>query len=719
MATIVTRAGKGSPLTHTEVDANFTNLNTDKVESSALATVATSGAYGDLSGLPTLGTAAATAATDYATAAQGVTADAALPKTGGAVTGNVTFSTGIDVTGTVDVDLVNATGGVTFAPPGAGGDTATDVAIAVPRGNRIVGYNDGYIRTLLDYNTSGTIEIGQNSTSLVGDISLRPGSTGSVILYEGGSTKLETTTTGVSVTGNIGVTGTVDGRDIATNIPALLGTAGQVLSVNAGATAGEWADAAAGGSTLEATASGALANGDLVVVNSDGTVSVVAEAVVTQGVGSPDTIVGLTSKDVMGVVYDTANDKFVVAYKDAGNSNYGTAAVGTLSGTTITWGTAVVFESSGTGDNSAVTYDPVQERVLVFYGASGTYAKVGTVSGTSISFGSRLTVDSGSSDRNTMVYHSAAQQHVAVFKNTSASSNTYAYALTVSGTSVSKGSAATMTDTTGHAQVCYDPTAEMAVLFYGNADNSNYPTVRKISISGTTPTLESAVVLQSSQSGATAATYDASSGALFFAWANDGNGTGQCAAAPSGGSTVTGLGSVTQFYSGSPSKLRAYTHTPASKVGIHYQISSPTRQATRFASISGTTITFDTELVVFTGAWKGCNTPPAVDTSTGKVAFGYRDNSDANEYGEYVVWNPGYDSTNLSATNFIGISDGAYADAATATVQIVGSVDDAQSGLTAGQSYYVQTDGTLSTTAGSPSVRAGTAVSGTKLIVKG
>ena len=35
MATIVTRAGKGSALTHTEMDANFTNLNTSKVESLA------------------------------------------------------------------------------------------------------------------------------------------------------------------------------------------------------------------------------------------------------------------------------------------------------------------------------------------------------------------------------------------------------------------------------------------------------------------------------------------------------------------------------------------------------------------------------------------------------------------------------------------------------------------------------------------------------------
>lgn len=59
MATVTTRAGKGSPLTHAEVDANFTNLNNDKAETSAL------------------GTAAYTASTDYATSAQGTKADTA------------------------------------------------------------------------------------------------------------------------------------------------------------------------------------------------------------------------------------------------------------------------------------------------------------------------------------------------------------------------------------------------------------------------------------------------------------------------------------------------------------------------------------------------------------------------------------------------------------------------------------------------------------------
>ena len=72
MATLTTRAGKGSPLTHAEVDANFTNLNTDKLETSAVSTFggtliddADAAAARSTLGL---GTAATTASTDYAAA---------------------------------------------------------------------------------------------------------------------------------------------------------------------------------------------------------------------------------------------------------------------------------------------------------------------------------------------------------------------------------------------------------------------------------------------------------------------------------------------------------------------------------------------------------------------------------------------------------------------------------------------------------------------------
>jgi len=84
-----------------------------------------------------------------------------------------------------------------------------------------------------------------------------------------------------------------------------------------------------------------------------------------------------------------------------------------------------------------------------------------------------------------------------------------------------------------------------------------------------------------------------------------------------------------------------------------------------------------------------------------------------------VVFRNASVSTNLTATNYIGISDAVYSDAATATIQTVGSVDDAQSSLTAGTAYYVQVDGTLATTADTISVLAGTALSATKLIIKG
>jgi len=65
---------------------------------------------------------------------------------------------------------------------------------------------------------------------------------GAVTLYYDNAATLATSATGITVTGNIAVTGTVDGRDIQVNIPASLGTAGQVLTVNSGATAAEWAD---------------------------------------------------------------------------------------------------------------------------------------------------------------------------------------------------------------------------------------------------------------------------------------------------------------------------------------------------------------------------------------------------------------------------------------------------------------------------------------------
>lgn len=80
------------------------------------------------------------------------------------------------------------------------------------------------------------------------------------------------------------------------------------------------------------------------------------------------------------------------------------------------------------------------------------------------------------------------------------------------------------------------------------------------------------------------------------------------------------------------------------------------------------------------------------------------------------------DSTDapLTRENFIGFAENDSPDNGLVTVQLGGSINDKQTGLTAGQTYYVRTDGTISTTSEAVplDVVAGTAVSATKILVK-
>jgi len=90
MVTIVTRAGKGSPLTHNEVDANFTNLNSGKAETASPA----------LTGTPTSTTAAVgTNTTQIATTAF-VNAEIANDITGKANLASPAFTGTISLNGT-------------------------------------------------------------------------------------------------------------------------------------------------------------------------------------------------------------------------------------------------------------------------------------------------------------------------------------------------------------------------------------------------------------------------------------------------------------------------------------------------------------------------------------------------------------------------------------------------------------------------------------------
>ena len=98
--------------------------------------------------------------------------------------------------------------------------------------------------------------------------------------------------------------------------------------------------------------------------------------------------------------FDSNSNKVVVACQDAGNSSYGTARVGTVSGTSISFGTAVVFENATTVHRA--TFDSTNNKVVIVYSDGGNSTRptaiVGTVSGTDISFGTAVEI---STENNT------------------------------------------------------------------------------------------------------------------------------------------------------------------------------------------------------------------------------------------------------------------------------------------------------------------------------
>ena len=142
---------------------------------------------------------------------------------------------------------------------------------------------------------------------------------------------------------------------------------------------------------------------------------------------------------------------------------------------------------------------------------------------------------------------------------------------------------------------------------------------------------------------------------------------------------------------------------------------SPYTTRVTTGTVSGDSITFG-PLTVLSDP-QVSDTSSTYDSVSNKLVIAYRQ-SVGTLAGTAVTYVAGSVSTNLTDSNFIGVSDGDYADGETASVQPRGAVDDAQSGLTPEATYYVQVDGSINTTVDNPSVLAGTAIESDLLLIK-
>jgi hypothetical protein len=129
-------------------------------------------------------------------------------------------------------------------------------------------------------------------------------------------------------------------------------------------------------------------------------------------------------------------------------------------------------------------------------------------------------------------------------------------------------------------------------------------------------------------------------------------------------------------------------------------------------TVSGTSITWGTEFALknYIATYIGAE----YDPDSKQIGVGYRNNSIAN-YGYAVMYQNPYTSTNLTAASFIGLASAAISDTASGDINVKGGINEAQTGLTIGSDYYVQTDGTLATTADDPSVKVGQAITATTI----
>ena len=472
-------------------------------------------------------------------------------------------------------------------------------------------------------------------------------------------------------------------------------------------------------------ASGTLPNGKPVVVNADGTVSVVAET--AESLGSATTFEAAESSSIAST-FDSNSNKVVIAYRDYGNSNYGTAIVGTVSGTSISFGTPAVFYSDSSygieGDRGiSATFDSSNSKVVFAFqeSRSGTgKAVVGTVSGTSISFGSAVSFDSGVQVTEIhTTFDSSNNKVVIAYRDGNNSSYGTAVVGTVSGTSISFGTAVVFQSAlTNHISTTFDSNSNKIIIAYRDNTSAGYGEVTVGTVSGTSISFGSQYIFSTQSSGGiseTAVVFDSSANKIVVAW-QDGTDSNKGAAVVGtvDGTAVT-FGSKVFFETGSTTFIESTFNTSANKIVIAYKDTSNSNYGTyAVGTVSGTSITFETP-VVFEEAYTQF-TIPTYDSNAERIVISYQDVGNS-QHGKSIVLRNG--STNITSENYIGISRSGAADTAGAIINTQGAIADNLSGLTAGQSYYVQNDGTLGTTAADPSVFAGTAVSATKLIVKG
>jgi len=474
-----------------------------------------------------------------------------------------------------------------------------------------------------------------------------------------------------------------------------------IASVDATTAASISAAGVGGGGTHTFTADGAISAGDVVVLNSDGTVSTVTQTTTSASDGSSNAIGGSIYNYWSTACYDANSGNVVGAYQDNGSRVY--CAVGTVgTGNTVTWGTQLqVDTSSGTPSLVSIGGGKV---VLTYSKSNQGYARVGTVSGTGISFGSAYQFTSYAGNSRCPVAYDVNADKIVILGNiVSSPFGKQCIVGSISGTTLSFGSAVLINSRSleNCDQITYDPVSQKIAIV---AQSSNSAVSSYVgTVSGTSITLGSANSFNPGAGGSLrngALLYDPTSQKILYSYSDDNNSNYATTKVGSISGTTLSFGSGVVWRSASSSNITSVEFTNAGKVAFFaggYYIGG---------TVGSTSVTFDSTLnyVGNTVSYPGLAYVPAKNKVVANGANGL--------FHGVEVFNIEYSSTDNET--WIGISTEAISDTATGAITVFTGVNEQQTGLTTGSKYYVAGDGSLAT---SGSVPIGRALSATKLLI--
>lgn len=486
--------------------------------------------------------------------------------------------------------------------------------------------------------------------------------------------------------------------------------------------------AGAGAKSASFVASGTLGSGVTVALKADGTVEAVAENSPSldsfEGVFLSSNPLYISQQSSLSSVYVPTQDRTYFFWVSSGNMYYSS---GTYNGTSWTFASVSSPMFSAQQNSSAhVFYDSSLDKAVIVYESTGGYinrtatARVLSFSGTTVSFGSAAEINyygiqPNITGDNNGVFAAAYVYYVG---------NTFGVRqITINGTSIVLGGDQTAMFANGgywgNTPVTYCDVIDRYVLEDINSSGVRHLTL--FSMVGTTPTLVSGINLPSSNNGSppSALAWNSDVAKLYAFYEN--TSTYATVAICSVTTSTISIDSNTVISSttinSNDLSIRSAYNSDVKQVFIG-MTQNTTTAPVKYAVLSGTSPTFDVSATDMYSSSDGGGIVAPTSGNAGRfyIAFARQSNPTSS-----FVFRSGYAATLTGTTNnsasFIGITDQAIADTATGAVIVQGGVSDKVTGLTTGSDYYVQANGTLSTTVSS--VPAGRALSSTSILLEG